>query len=97
MLSIKDAEKLEEQSSEVFKKYANFRANLRLLRYTTDLSVEQLAKSLNFKKFYRLNSLEVGKGAPVRLEEAEAIATFFKIPIEHLLYRKARIVFEEGE
>jgi hypothetical protein len=94
-VATKDFDKLEEQSSEEFKKYANFRANLRLLRYNTDLSAEALGKTLQFKKFHRIRMLEEGKGATVRLEEAEAIATFFKISIEFLLYRKAKITFEE--
>lgn len=94
-VATKDFEKLENQSSAEFKKYANFRANLRLLRYTTDLSTEALGKTLKFKKFHRIRMLEDGKGATVRLEEAEVIAKFFKIPIENLLYRKAKIIFEE--
>lgn len=95
-VAAKDYAELEEQSSEVVKKYANFRANLRLLRYTTDLRAEALAKTLKFKKYHRLRMLEDGKGAPVRLEEAEAIAKFFKMPIESLLYRKAKIIFEDA-
>lgn len=94
-VATKDFEKLEKQSSAEFKKYANFRANLRLLRYTTDLSAEALGKTLQFKKFHRIRMLEEAKGASVRLEEAEVIAKFFKIPIGDLLYRKAKITFEE--
>lgn len=94
-VATKDYAELEEQSSEVSKKYANFRANLRLLRYTTDLSADAMGKTLKFKKYHRLRMLEDGKGAPVRLEEAEVIASFFKVPIESLLYRKAKITFEE--
>lgn len=96
-VATKDFEKLEKQSSAEFKKYANFRANLRLLRYTTDLSADAMGKTLKFKKFHRLRMLEEGKGASVRLEEAESISKFFKVPIESLLYKKARIVFEESE
>ena len=90
----KDIEKIEAQPSQVFEKYANFRANLRLLRYTTDYSAEAFGKKLGFDKHHRLRMLEEGKGAAVRLEEAEAIAIFFKISLEDLLYKKATISFD---
>lgn len=96
-IAVKDFDSLEAQSSDSFKKYANFRRNLRLLRATTDLSQDGLGKTLGFKKFHRLRSLEIGKGAAPRLEEAEAIAKFFSISVGSLLYNKAKIIFEEDK
>lgn len=92
--SRKTLEQLEEQSDEDFKRYRKFRANIRLLRYTTDLSAEQMGKQLKFVKHYRYVGLETGKGGAPKLDEVEKIAEYFKVSIDDLLYKEAKVSFE---
>lgn len=92
--SKRDAEKQPSLTEERLKEYASFRRNLRLLRVTTELSAEGLGKFLGFPKHHRVFDLEYGKATVPRLEEVKAIADYFKVSIDELLYKTAKISFE---
>lgn len=93
MRAKKDIVPQEGLSEENFKRFANLRRNLRLLRAHAGCSAQALGKEVGFKKYYRINDLEEGRGIP-KLEEIEILAKYFNISIDDLLYKKGRIIFE---
>ncbi len=57
------------------------------------MSAEALGKDAGLVKHYRYRDLEDGRGGP-KLDEIEALAKYFNVTIDQLLYMKARIIFE---
>jgi len=76
------------------KQYANFRANLRTLRGTTDLSAEKFGKIIGFPKYHRITDLEYGRAKVPSLDEVVAIAKYFKVSIDDLLFKSPEITFK---
>lgn len=93
-LAKKDRAKANEWDKAVLEQYANFRVNIRLLRYTTDLTSDKAGLALGFKRGYRYSDLELGRSGPPKLEEVLAIASYFKISLDDLLNKRAEIVFK---
>lgn len=93
MRAKKDAPPQPSGSVETWKRFENMRANIRLLHAKTGLSATAIGKEVGFAKHYRFQDLEDGRGTP-KLDEIEAIAKYFEISLDDLLYKKARITFE---
>lgn len=89
----KDIEKKPTLTDKRLKEFALFRHNLRLLRATTGLSAEELGKKLGVSKYHRVIDLEYGRATEPKLGEVKTIADYFKISIDDLLYKKAKISF----
>jgi transcriptional regulator with XRE-family HTH domain len=81
-------------SEKRMKEYENFRSNLKMLRHSTDLSAENLAKQLGFLKQYRISDLEYGRAKVPTIDEIKIISVFFNVTIDQLLYKRAKIYFE---
>jgi transcriptional regulator with XRE-family HTH domain len=81
-------------SEQRLKQFLNFRTNLKTLRGTTDLSAEQFGKAIGFPKYHRITDLEYGRAKTPTLEEVQAIAKYFNVSIDDILYKTAKITFE---
>lgn len=75
------------------KHYELFRHNLRLLRANVGKSATDLSKDLKCTSLKRINDLEEGRVAEPNLSEVIAIAKYFNVSIDDILYKKADIFF----
>lgn len=76
--------------------FKNFRRNLELFRVEKGLSTEQLSTQLGMTK-KRIMDIEYGKngrGVP-KAKELFDIATFFKVSVESMVHKKARVFLTE--
>lgn len=74
--------------------YEIFRFNLRLLRASKQLSGIELARILKMKTGKRVIDLEYGRATQPKMEEVTLLSKHFDVPIDSLLYKKAKITFE---
>lgn len=70
-----------------------FRRNLRILRASVDISAVELSAKLPLKNGKRCIDLEYGRGNP-STEELLSISKYFKVPLDDLMFKKAKIIFE---
>lgn len=94
MRAKKDAAKQPALPKELLKEYELLRINMRLLRHTKALTAESAGKAIGCKKHYRYADIELGRGGPPKLSEVIAIAKYFEVTLDHLLYAKAEINFK---
>lgn len=75
--------------------FEKFRRNLRILRAGINISAVQLSQEIGFKigGGKRIIDLEYGRGNP-KLDELLAIAKYFNVTLDELLYKTAKINFE---
>jgi len=93
-LANKDKAKHTTYSKENLEKFETFRINLALLKSLSGKSAETLSKELGFEKGYRFFNLEYGRTGAPKLEEVMAIAKYFNITIDDLLYKRAKVEFK---
>lgn len=82
--------KLSESRDMLFEK---FRTNLRVLRGQTKVSAVELSKEIGLKSGSRITDLEYGRGTP-EMEEVILIANYFKVKLDEIIYKEAKIYFE---
>lgn len=75
------------------KKYEKFYRNLRILHGSSNLSGTDLAKKLGLKNGARFLALQYGRGNPT-IEELIAICNHFKISLDDIMSKEAKIKFE---
>lgn len=74
--------------------FEKFRTNLRVLRGSTNLSAVELSTLLGLKSGSRIIDLEYGRAGTPSTEELIIISRHFKITIDDLLNKQAKISFE---
>lgn len=75
------------------KYFDKFRRNLRILRASMDISAVDLSKKIKLKNGKRCIDLEYGRGNPTT-EELIAITNYFKITLDDILNKDAKISFQ---
>lgn len=73
--------------------FEKFRRNIKILHGSQNLSGVEIAKKMNIKNGARYISLQYGRGNP-ETDELLAIAKYFKIGLDDLLFKDAKITFE---
>ena len=77
------------------KQFDKFRRNLRILRASLDISATQLSEKIKLKNGSRCVDLEYGRGNPTT-EELLSICKYFKVSLDDILFKQAKIIFNEG-
>ncbi len=80
---------------ERFKEFEIFRYNLIVLQATKNSSAQELSKVMNLKSLKRVEDYKLGRAHP-DWDEVRAIAKFFDVTIDQLMYRKITVRFEES-
>jgi len=75
------------------KQFDKFRRNLRMLRASLDISAVELSAKLPLKNGSRCVDLEYGRGNS-STDELLAISKYFKITLDELLFKEAKILFQ---
>ena len=73
--------------------FEKFRRNIRILRAGIDISAVELAVKIKLKNGKRFVDLEYGRGSP-STEELLVISKHFKVSIDDLLFKEAKITFQ---
>jgi transcriptional regulator with XRE-family HTH domain len=73
--------------------FEKFRRNIRILRASLDISAVEMAKKMKLKNGKRYVDMEYGRGNPTT-EELLIISKWFKVSIDELLFKEAKITFE---